>query len=256
MIDCGSSAPEREGEKEDRPGPDAKQPAALPVDAASVAAVFLTHAHSDHVGRLPLLVEAGFRGPIYLTDATAELLPLMLRMQVRYDEARPRNWAWSKQAYERARSGERPVTVHWHADCPYRGAISRENLDLARLSLGELTARFARQDPAVDASLCRRCGEAEVASIVALCRRVGYDKPMEVAQDVSVTMLYAGHIPGSASVFFEVRVGEKKRRVLFSGDVGNDLSPLFAGPRPAPDVDAVFVETTYGPTLRDPSVNQ
>jgi metallo-beta-lactamase family protein len=91
---------------------------------------------------------------------------------------------------------------------------------------------------------------------MALCRRIGYDKPMEVAPGVSVTMLYAGHIPGAASVLFEMRVGEKKRRVLFSGDVGNDLSPLFAGPKPAPDVDAVFVETTYGPTLRDPSVNE
>jgi metallo-beta-lactamase family protein len=91
---------------------------------------------------------------------------------------------------------------------------------------------------------------------VALCRRVGYDKPTEVAPGVSVTLLYAGHIPGSASVLFDIRVGEKKRRVLFSGDVGNDLSPLFAGPKLAPDADAVFVETTYGPTFRDPSVKE
>ncbi len=254
MIDCGALAPEREGEKEKRPEPAAHQSAPLPVDGRSIAAVFLTHAHTDHVGRLPLLVEGGFRGPIYLTDATAELLPLMLRMQIRYDEGRPRNWTWSKQAYERARSGERPVTVHWHADCPYRGAIAQENLQSARLSFDELAARFERQDQAVEATLCRRCGDAEVASIVALCRRVAYDKPTEVAPGVSVTLLYAGHIPGSASVLFEVRVEDKKRRVLFSGDVGNELSPLFAGPQPAPDVDAVFVETTYGPTFRDPSV--
>jgi metallo-beta-lactamase family protein len=254
MIDCGSLAPEREGEKEKRPEPAVRQSAILPVDGRSIAAVFITHAHTDHVGRLPLLVEGGFHGPVYLTDATAELLPVMLRMQVRYDEGRPRSWTWSKQAYERARSGERPLTVHWHAGCPYRNAITQANLQSARLSFDALAARFEREDRAVQATLCRRCTDEEVASIVALCRRVGYGHPTEVASGVSVTMLYAGHIPGSASVLFEVRVGDKKRRVLFSGDVGNELSPLFPGPQPAPDVDAAFIETTYGPTFRDPSV--
>jgi len=254
MIDCGSLTPEREGQQEKGPEPAAKAPALLPVDGRSIAAVFLTHVHTDHVGRLPLLADSGFRGPVYLTDASAELLPLMLRMQIRYDGSRPRNWACSKQSYERARSDERPVTVHWHAACPYRGAISPANLQSARLSLDELAARFQREDRAVEPTLCRRCTEEEVASIMALCRRVGYGKPLEVGPGVSVTLLYSGHIPGSASVLFEVRVGDKMRRVLFSGDVGNDLSPLLRGPQPAPDVDAVFIETTYGPTFRDPTV--
>jgi len=256
MIDCGSLAPEREGQQDKKPGPGAQQAAALPVDGRSIAAVFITHAHTDHVGRLPLLVEGGFRGPIYVTDATAELLPVMLRMQVRYDESRARDWAWSQRSYERARTGERPVTVHWHAACPYRSAITLENLQSARLSLDELAARFRQQDKAVEPTLCRRCVDEEVASICALCRRVGYEKPMEVAPGVTVTLRDAGHIPGSASVLFDVRVADKRRRVLFSGDVGNDLSPLVAGPRPAPDVDAVFIETTYGPTFRDASVRE
>jgi len=256
MIDCGALAPEREGEKEKRSEVARQRSAALPVEGRSIAAVFITHAHTDHVGRLPLLVEGGFRGPIYLTDATAALLPIMLRMQVRYDAGRARSWAWSEQAYERAQSGQRPLTVHWHTGCPYRKAIARENLRSARSSLDELAARLQRQDQAVELSPCRRCTDEEVASIVALCRRVAYGKPMELGPGVSVTLRYAGHIPGSASVLFEVRVGDKTRRILFSGDVGNELSPLFAGPEPAPGADAVFVETTYGPTFRDPSVQE
>lgn len=258
MIDCGSPAPERDEDRRPCPSPagPSSSSSLLPVDGRSIDAVFLTHAHTDHVGRLPLLVDRGFRGPVYLTDATAELLPIMLRMQVRYDETRPRNWAWSRNSYERARAGERPVTVHWHADCPYRNAISEANLRSARRSFHDLTTRFRQEDKAVEATLCRRCVEEEVASIMALCRRVGYGKPLEPGRGISVTLLDAGHIPGSASVLFEVRVGDAKRRVLFSGDVGNDLSPLFPGPKPAPDVDAVFLETTYGPTFRDPSVNQ
>ncbi|HDM8200170.1 TPA: MBL fold metallo-hydrolase [Vibrio harveyi] len=43
-----------------------------------IKALVLTHAHIDHIGRLPWLLAAGFKGPIYCTKATAELVPLML----------------------------------------------------------------------------------------------------------------------------------------------------------------------------------
>lgn len=42
-------------------------------------AVLLTHAHLDHVGRLPLLNHDGFHGPIHATAATMELAALILR---------------------------------------------------------------------------------------------------------------------------------------------------------------------------------
>src|SRR5690606_10317202 len=41
-------------------------------------AVVLSHAHIDHAGRLPFLVGAGYRGPIYCTPATRDLCALML----------------------------------------------------------------------------------------------------------------------------------------------------------------------------------
>jgi metallo-beta-lactamase family protein len=52
--------------------------AGLPVPAADVSGVFLSHAHVDHSGRLPRLVKQGFRGPIYATKATIELCHLLL----------------------------------------------------------------------------------------------------------------------------------------------------------------------------------
>jgi metallo-beta-lactamase family protein len=47
--------------------------------ATQLGAVLLTHAHLDHVGRLPLLIKSGYHGPIYATGATIELGGLILR---------------------------------------------------------------------------------------------------------------------------------------------------------------------------------
>ena len=47
--------------------------------AAQLDAVLLTHAHLDHTGRLPLLAQAGFSGPIFATPATIEMTGLILR---------------------------------------------------------------------------------------------------------------------------------------------------------------------------------
>ena len=51
----------------------------LPVEPTALDFVLVTHAHIDHSGRLPLLCKNGFRGGIYLTEATANLCDIMLR---------------------------------------------------------------------------------------------------------------------------------------------------------------------------------
>ena len=51
---------------------------ALPVDVRALSAVVLSHAHVDHCGALPLLVRQGFKGPVYCTPGTADLLSIML----------------------------------------------------------------------------------------------------------------------------------------------------------------------------------
>src|ERR1043166_485132 len=62
-------------------GPDHDSKNVLPSGLLSsrLDAVLLTHAHLDHVGRLPLLLKAGYGGEIFATGATRELAGLILR---------------------------------------------------------------------------------------------------------------------------------------------------------------------------------
>ena len=50
-----------------------------PVHPDQVNFLFLTHAHIDHIGRLPELVQNGFAGEIIATHATKAMLEPMLR---------------------------------------------------------------------------------------------------------------------------------------------------------------------------------
>ncbi len=68
LVDCGMEQ-----------GPDLYVNQELPVNASKIDYVFITHAHIDHSGLLPLLYNHGFRGQVFATSATSQLCGIMLK---------------------------------------------------------------------------------------------------------------------------------------------------------------------------------
>ncbi|MBH0019490.1 MBL fold metallo-hydrolase [Pseudoalteromonas sp. SWXJ133] len=67
LIDCGLFQ-----------GEDSKADLSIEFNVTNITALIVTHCHIDHVGRIPYLLAAGFKGPIFTTLASASLLPLVI----------------------------------------------------------------------------------------------------------------------------------------------------------------------------------
>ncbi len=83
-------------------------------------------------------------------------------------------------------------------------------------------------------------------------RRIDYNKPTRIAPGIRATFVDAGHILGSACVLLNLREGERRLRILFSGDLGNKGRPILRDPARPPKADVVVMETTYGNRCHKP----
>jgi len=77
-------------------------------------------------------------------------------------------------------------------------------------------------------------------------RRAEYGQDIALAPGLSVRFIDAGHMLGSASVVVETGEGASRRRIVFSGDLGNPGRPLLRDAEPPPAADVVVIESTYG----------
>lgn len=177
-------------------------------------AVVCTHAHVDHCGRLGMLPGLDYDGPVFCHDATAKLLPRVLKSSASLQAVR----------LEEYRAGTAPeaVVVDPVPD-PAIAALTRRTEDPPVLYHAGQAARVSR-------------------ALVGL----PYGAWREIAPGVRLRLHDAAHIIGSASVELEVQHGARRVRVLFSGDLGPAGSDLLAARGASTPADVVIMESTAG----------
>lgn len=176
----------------------------FPFDAAALDAVVLTHAHIDHIGRLPLLVRHGFAGPVYCTRATADLVELLLLDAAHIQEEDARY----KTKRHRREGRDKPPT-----EPLYTTADARE--------------------------------------VLGLLAPVEYHREVPIVPGASAWWNDAGHILGSGSLALTLGANGKRRRVIFSGDLGSRGRPILKDPEPFDTADVVICESTYGDRVHE-----
>ncbi|MBY4679057.1 MBL fold metallo-hydrolase RNA specificity domain-containing protein [Marinobacterium arenosum] len=146
MVDCGLF----QGQEAERLGPADQQLDQLafePRQLETLQALIISHVHIDHVGRLPWLLAAGFRGPIYCSIPSAQLLPLV--MEEALEMGFTRNRRMIRQFLRQLDKQLRPLEyLQWqtiNADCSIKLHRAGHILGSAYLSIqaGDQTIVFS-----------------------------------------------------------------------------------------------------------------
>ncbi len=86
-----------------------------------------------------------------------------------------------------------------------------------------------------------------------------FEACLDLAEGICVTFFDAGHILGSACVALDLEENGRRKRVLFSGDLGYSDRVILRDPATPPKADVVVMETTYGNRLHkqlEPSIEE
>jgi metallo-beta-lactamase family protein len=134
----------------------------------------------------------------------------------------------------------------------YRGPIFAQNAacDLVEILLAD-AARLEERDAKYQS---RKFGKNvkplytthEADAVVELLVPVKYRTPFDVVTGVEARFRDAGHILGSCSVEIRATEGTTKRRIVFSGDLGQYDTPILHDPESIKKADVVLMESTYG----------
>lgn len=87
LVDCGLF----QGNEISASGRAGAGQLAIEFSLATIQALVVTHVHIDHVGRIPYLLAAGFKGPIYCSEPSAKLLPIVLEDAFKLGFSRDQN---------------------------------------------------------------------------------------------------------------------------------------------------------------------
>jgi len=116
-------------------------------------------------------------------------------------------------------------------------------------------ASLERRDTEWENKRRRRAGKPEIEPLytirdaeeaLVLCEGSGYGHRREIATGIEVCFRDAGHILGSAIVELYLTEGTKRKKLVFSGDLGNSDAALLWHPEVITEADVLLLESTYG----------
>ena len=174
----------------------------LPIPFSDVDYIFITHAHIDHTGLLPLIYAKGFKGQIFATQATCDLCNIMLKDSAHIQE----------------------MEAEW------------KNRKARRAGNPEVQALYTVND-----------AEGVLKHFVP-CH---YGDILTICEGIEVRFTDVGHLLGSASIEIWIDEDGVKKKIVFSGDIGNKNKPLIKDPQYTDEADYVVMECTYGDRSHD-----
>lgn len=122
LVDCGLFFPEDEGlDIEARRQNAIHRNESIYFDPAKLDLLLLTHAHSDHCGRLPLIIRRGFKGKIYCTKPTEELLKIQLSSILEH------HGGFGEETFIKSKKSH---VLHPDSECPWVKKIKPENKEV------------------------------------------------------------------------------------------------------------------------------
>lgn len=213
LIDCGLFQGEERGAGES----DEEKNRRIDFEIKSIKAVIITHVHIDHCGRLPFLYAAGYRGPIYCTQASAKLLPLVL-----------------KDALKTGVGLDLPQISRF---------ITLFMPQVQACEYGQWVDLPPFAEPALQRTLENTAPTANAATAT---QTTTPPAQKQTTKAPSFRFQVAGHILGSAYVEFKHRLAKRWYKTVFSGDIGPPHTPLLPAPKPPIAADVVVLESTYG----------
>jgi metallo-beta-lactamase family protein len=199
------------------------------------SAIIISHAHADHIGRLTYLYKIGYRGPIYCTEPTRELMKVMLPMSARFSDMGRETFYYSANSLEKNQKVGKNTQVHLYT-CEWGSKISPRNMrtvECARTDLEELGFY-----------LCKDCAQQECDAVMTHVQTMALGVPFRVSGRLEATFYNTPHLPGSAMVrIVDSRSGKS---LLYTGDFGSGLSPYLPRQSMVPSSNVAIVEATYG----------
>ena len=91
----------------------------------------------------------------------------------------------------------------------------------------------------------------DTMNVLGLFEAHSYGEVISLCEEVSFRFTDVGHLLGSASIELWLTERGEKRKIVFSGDIGNRNQPLLRDPVPTKEADYVVMESTYGTRLHE-----